>query len=136
MLRPYIRGFAHFLALILNLFGHWRFFAALRADVLVFAQRNFQRCEQLLFVEAEALAVGDIAHVGAKFAVGPKKIADGAEQILDFVVPFDQFGDIAGGARRANIFQRLRGLRIEAHARHVLRKDRDERQARSPDKNS
>src|SRR5260370_36855622 len=62
------------------------FLAAWRADVDILAQRNFQRFEDILIVEAEALAVCDVAHVGAEFSVGPEKIADRSEQLLDVIV--------------------------------------------------
>ena len=88
-------------------------FSASRANILVFAERNFQRGEQLLFVKTEALPIGNVPHVRAKFAVGPQEIADRGEQMFDFVVPLDQVGDVAGRARRANILQRLRRLRVE-----------------------
>ena len=105
------------------------FLPALRADVRVFAERNFQRFQHIFFVEAEALAVGDVAHVGAELAVGPQEISDRCEQVLDVIVLFDQRCDVAGRARRGNILERLRGLWIKAHARDVLRKHADERQA-------
>ncbi len=43
------------------------------------------------------------------------------------VVLLDELRDVAGGARGGDVFQRLRRLRIEPHARHVLRKHGDER---------
>jgi hypothetical protein len=51
----------------------------LRADVNVFAERNLQRFQCIFFVEAEALTIRNVAHVGAELAVGPQKIADGGE---------------------------------------------------------
>ncbi len=108
--------------------GCGRFLPALRANIHIFAERNFQRLEDVLFVETEALAIGDVAHVRAEFSVGPKEITDGRQQLIDVVVLLDQFGDIAGGAGGGDIFERLRGLRVEPHARHVLRKHGDERQ--------
>src|ERR1700721_4023509 len=117
MLRPYNGGVIHVVVLLLNLSGGY-FFAAFRAHVFVFTQRDFESGEQLLFVKTEALAVGDVAYVSAKFSVGPEEIADGAEKIFNFVVALDQFSDVTGGARRANVIERLRRLRIEAHARH------------------
>ena len=80
-------------------------------------------------MEAEALAVRDVAHVAAQLAVGPEEIADRGKQVLDVIVLLDERGHVAGGARGGNVFERLRRLRIEAHAGHVLRKQRDERQA-------
>ena len=89
-------------------FSDCRFFAASRANVDIVAERDFQRFEHVFFVEAEALAVGDVADVGAELAVGPEEIADVAEHFLDVIVLLDQRGDIAGGARGGNILQRLR----------------------------
>ena len=51
--------------------------------------------------------------------------------MLDVIVLLDQLGHVTGGARRGNVFQRLRGLRIEADARDVLGKYRDERKPKS-----
>ena len=109
--------------------GESRFFAAIRADVHVFAQRNFQRFQNIFIVEAEALAVGYVADVGAEFAVGPEEIADRGEELLDVIVLLDQRGDIAGGARGGNVLQRLRGLRVEANARDILAEHGDETEA-------
>jgi hypothetical protein len=49
--------------------------------------------------------------------------------MLDVIVLLDQRGDVAGRARRGNVLERLRGLRIKADARHILRKHGDERKA-------
>jgi hypothetical protein len=110
---------------------HRRFLAASRANIFVFAERNLQRGDQCFFVRAETLGVRDVAHVGAELAIGPQKITDGGEQFLDLVVLLDQVRDVAGRARRRNIVQRLRRLRIKAHARHVLRKHGHKRKAKS-----
>jgi hypothetical protein len=104
-------------------------FRALRTNVNVFAEGNLQRLQHIFFVEAEALAIGNIAHVGAELAVGPQKITDGGEQMLDVIVLLDQRRYVAGCARRGNILERLRGLGIEPHAGDVLRKHRNERKA-------
>src|SRR5260370_5050086 len=127
MLRPYSRGFLRALRIPIFKFRFSSFLPALRADVGVFAQRNFQRFKHTLFVEAEALAIGNVAHVGTKFSVSPKKIANRREQLLDVIVLLDELRYVARGARRGNVFQRLRRLRIEPHAGHVLRKHRNER---------
>src|SRR5690348_8288878 len=105
MLRPYNCGIVRVADLVWHLFGG-KFFAALRTGVEVFAERNFDRFEQLLFVKAKSLPVGDIADIRAKLSVGPEKISDGCQQLLDFVVALDQLGDVAGGARRANVLER------------------------------
>src|SRR6266851_4722894 len=131
MLRPYHRGFLRALRISIFKFRFSSFLPALRADVGVFAQRNFQRFEHILFVEAEALAIGNVAHVGAKFSVRPKKIANRREQLLDVIVLFDELRNVARRARRGNVFERLRGLRVEPHAGHILRKHRDERKPES-----
>jgi hypothetical protein len=47
--------------------------------------------------------------------------------MLDVIVLLDQGRNVAGRARRGNIFERLRGLGVEPHARYVLRKHRDKR---------
>jgi hypothetical protein len=82
---------------------------------------NLQRFQHIFFAEAEALAVGNIAHVSAKLAIGPQKLSDGGEQVLDVIVPLDQRGNVAGRARRGNIFERLRGLRTKAQAWPIQR---------------
>src|SRR5260370_34544606 len=78
MLRPYNRGVVLVFVLRISIF-EFRFsglLAALRADVDILAQRNFQCFERVLFVEAETLAVGHVTHVGAELSIGPKEIAD------------------------------------------------------------
>jgi hypothetical protein len=55
------------------------FLAALRAYMNVIAEWDLERFEHVFFVEAKSLTVGDVADVGAKFAVGPEKISDVAE---------------------------------------------------------
>src|SRR5882724_10748904 len=107
------------------------FLAALRTHVSVIAERNFDRFEHGFVMETEALAVGDVTHVSTELAVGPQKIADRREQLLDMIVLLDQLRDIAGGARRGDVVERLRRLRIEPHAGNVLREHRDERQPKS-----
>src|SRR6267154_2228770 len=106
-------------------------FSALRANVNIFAQRNLQRLQHIFFAEAEALAISNIAHVRAKLAVGPQEISDRGEQMLDVIILLDQGSDVAGRTRRGNILERLRRLRIKAHARDILRKHRDERKPKS-----
>ncbi len=49
--------------------------------------------------------------------------------MLDVIVLLDERGHVAGGARRGNVRERLRRLRVEADARHVLREDGDEGKA-------
>src|SRR6266446_7005359 len=78
-------------------------------------------------MEAETLAVGDVTHVGAEFSIGPEEIADGGQQLFDMIVLFDELRYIARGARRGNVRERLRRLRIKTHARHILREHRDKR---------
>src|SRR5258706_4029636 len=51
--------------------------------------------------------------------------------MFDVIVLLNQRSDIAGCARRGNIFERLRRLRIEAHARHILRKHGNKRKAKA-----
>ena len=103
------------------------FLSALRADVDIFAQRNFQCFENVLFVETKALSIGNVPDVGAKFAIGPEKIADRSQQLLDVIVLLDELGDVAGGTRGGNVRQRLRRLGIEPHAWNVLRQYGNER---------
>src|SRR5262249_14228715 len=111
--------------------GDWRFLAALRADIDVFAERDFNSFENVFLVEAEALAVRDIANVRTEFAVGPQEIPDGCERVLDVIVLLDELRDIAGRASRGDVRKRLCGLRVKANARHILREHRHERQAKS-----
>ncbi len=85
----------------------------------VVAERDFERFEHIFFVEAEALAIGDVTNVCAEFAVGPEEIADVAEKLFDFVVLLDQRGDIARGSRGGNILQRL--CRIVDRTAHLER---------------
>ena len=47
------------------------------------------------------------------------------------IVLLHQLGDVARGAGRGNIRQRLRGLWVETHTRHVLREHRNERKPES-----
>src|SRR5271156_351726 len=135
MLRPYKCYIGEIWVLVVGFIlrlrcGSYRgFFAAAWANIFVFAEWHFDRRKQCFFVRAEALGVCDVADVGAELAIGPQEIADGGEQFLYLIVLFDQVCDVAGGARRGDIVERLRGLRIEAHARHVLRKHGHERQA-------
>src|SRR6266700_3067967 len=129
MLRPYSRGLLRVRRISIFKFPFSNFFSAFRADVDIFAERNFQRFEDVLFVEAKALAIGNVAHVGAKFSIRPKEIANRSEQLLDVIVLFDELRNVARRTRRGNVFEGLRGLRVEPHAGHVLRKQRDERQA-------
>jgi len=51
--------------------------------------------------------------------------------MLDVIVLLDQRGDVAGRARRGNVLERLRRLRIKAHARNVLGKHGDEREPKA-----
>src|SRR5882724_1892122 len=102
---------------------------AARAFPIILAQRSLQRIEDILFVETEALAVRNVAHVRAEFSIGPQEIANRRQQLLDVIVLFDQFGDIARSAGCGYILERLPRLRIEPHAGDVLRKHRDERQS-------
>src|SRR5262249_16137442 len=106
-------------------------FSALRADVDVFAERNFERFENVFFVEAEALAVCDVPHVRAELAVGPEEIPDRRKQLLDVIVLLDELRNVTRSARGRDVFERLRALGIEANARHVLRKDGAERQSKA-----
>src|SRR6266566_5307702 len=131
MLRPYSRGLLRVRRISIFKFPFSNFFSAFRADVDIFAERNFQRFEDVLFVEAKALAIGNVAHVGAKFSIRPKEIANRRQQLLDVIVLFDELRNVAGRARRGDILQRLRGLRVEPHAGHILREHRDERQPES-----
>src|SRR6266704_4758137 len=131
MLRPYSRGLLRVRRISIFKFPFSNFFSAFRADVDIFAERNFQRFEDVLFVEAKALAIGNVAHVGAKFSVSPKKIANRRQQLLDVIVLLDELRNVAGRARRGDILQRLRRLRVEPHAGHILREHRDERQPES-----
>src|SRR5437016_1016554 len=131
MLRPYTRGAVSVFRISTFKFRFSSFPSALRADVNVFAQRNFQRFENVLFVETETLAVRDVTHVGAKFAVGPEKIADRSQQLLDVIVLLDELGDVAGGTRGGNVRQRLRRLGIEPHAWNVLRQYGNERKPKA-----
>src|SRR5882724_2992928 len=138
MLRPYhhsaIRfglAWVFFVSVVLRLFGCSCFFPALRAYVNIFTQRNLQRLQHIFFAKSEALAISNIAHVRAKLAVGPQEISDRGEQMLDVIILLDQSSDVAGRTRRGNILERLRRLRIKAHARHILRKHRDERKPKA-----
>src|SRR5262249_26327048 len=99
----------------------WRFLAATRADIDVFAKRNLNRFKNVCVAEAESLAVGDVTNVRAELAVGPQEVADRREQVLDVIVLLDELSDIAGRARSGDIRERLRRLRVETHTRHVLR---------------
>src|SRR5260370_10796713 len=54
----------------------YSFLPAFRADVNIFAERNLQCFEHVLFVEAEALAIGDVTHIGTEFSISPEEIAD------------------------------------------------------------
>src|SRR5260370_5119848 len=127
MLRPYSRGFLRALRISIFRFPFSNFFSAFRAGVDVFAERNFQRFEDVLFVEAETLAIGNVAHVGAKFSIRPKEVANRCQQLLDVIVLLDELRNVARRTRRGNVFERLRGLRVEPYARYILRKHRDER---------
>src|SRR5882724_7168115 len=125
MLRPYhhsaIRfglAWVFFVSVVLRLCGCSCFFPALRAYVNIFAERNLQRLQHIFFAKSEALAVSNIAHVRAKLSIGPQEISD-------------RGSDVAGRARRGNILERLRRLRIKAHARDILRKHRDKRQPKT-----
>src|SRR5216683_171460 len=131
MLRPYTRGFIRFLRISIFEFRFSSFLAAFWTNVHIFTERNFQGFKHGFFVETKALAIGDVTHVGAKFSIGPEEIADRGEQLLDVIVLLDELGDVAGGARRGNVRERLRRLRIKPNARHVLRKNSDERQTES-----
>src|SRR5882757_706384 len=138
MLRPYCRGALHVVMTRIFLFfmfrclwGRSRFLLASRAYVNIFAQRNLQRLQHIFFAEAEALAIGNIAHVRAKLSIGPQEISDRGEQMLDVIILLDQGSDVAGRTRRRNILERLRRLRIKAHARDILRKHRDKRQPKT-----
>ena len=79
-------------------------------------------------MKSEALAVHDEAHVRADFAVGPKIESFLDDQIPDAIVALDQARDFGGGFRGGHILFGLRGRREKAHARHVLREHRHERQ--------
>src|SRR5438876_3294298 len=103
MLRPYTRGAVRVFRISTFKFRFSSFPSALRADVNVFAQRNFQRFENVLFVETKALSIGNVPDVGAKFAIGPEKIADRSQQLLDVIVLLDELGDVAGGTRGGNV---------------------------------
>src|SRR6266851_4795010 len=80
------------------------FLAALRADVDILAERNFDGFENIFFVKTESLPVGDVAHVRAQFPIGPEEIPDRRQQMLDLIVLLDELGHVAGHARRANVF--------------------------------
>jgi len=110
---------------------HGCLLAASGAHIFIFAERHLERRDQRLFVRAEALAICHVAYIGAEFAVGPQKIADGGEHFFNLIVLLDQISNIAGRARRGNIVQRLRRLRVKAHARHILRKHGYEGQTES-----
>src|SRR5258708_22478952 len=86
----------------------YSFLPALRANVDIFAERNFERFKNAFFVEAEALAIGNVAHVRAEFAVGPEEIADRCQQLLDVIILLDELRYITGGTRGGYILQRLR----------------------------
>src|SRR6266704_5520162 len=131
MLRPYRRGLIRVRRISIFKFRFSNFFATFRADVYILTERNFQRFEHTLFVEAEALAIGNVTNVGAKFSIRPKEIANRREQLLDVIILLDELRNVAGRTRRGDILQRLRGLRVEPRARHVLRKHRDERKPES-----
>src|SRR6266446_7932472 len=88
--------------------GRGRFFAALWANVNVFAEGNLEGFEDAFFVKAEALAVGYVPDVGAELSISPQKIADGGQQLFDVIVLLDELSHVTGGARRGDIFQRLR----------------------------
>src|SRR5258707_9777765 len=97
MLRPYCRGALRVVMIRILLFfmfrclwGRSRFLLASRADVNIFPERNLQRLQHIFFAESEALAVSNIAHVRAKLAVGPQKISDRGEQVLDVIILLDQ----------------------------------------------
>ncbi len=95
MLRPSKRGVTHFTGIgiarrgavprvVIQIGGGSDscFLTAIRADVLVFAEGNFDGGEQRFFVRAKALGVGDVTDVGTELAVGPQEIADGGEQLF------------------------------------------------------
>src|SRR5690242_7015951 len=126
MLRPYNGRIASFTLISVLVFVAlclcgFRCFAALGTNVDIFAEGNFDGFENVLVVETEALAIGNVAHVGAELPIGPQKITDGSEQLLDVIVLLDQLRDVAGGASGGNVFERLRGLRVEANGRNILR---------------
>src|SRR5229473_3977589 len=100
MLRPYYRGVIRVFGISIFEFRFSNFPSALRANVDVFAQRNFQCFEHVLFVEAEALTIGDVTYVRAEFSISPEEIADRGEQLLDVIVLLDELGDVARGPRR------------------------------------
>src|SRR5690349_18409976 len=126
MLRPYNRGLVpssipFVFRILIFKFRFSSFLAALWTDIGVFAERNLERFENVFFVEAEALAVGDVADVGAELAIGPEEITDRSEQLLDVIVLLDELRDVARGTRGGNVFERLRGLGVEANSGNVLR---------------